>query len=120
MQAAEIKGSAKNYASFFLFLLHFSQSANNYILLVKFILLNIFFCVINACMKIKDFTTRDLAGIFKVAEVTARVWCQKGHFPNAYQVETPFGSYWLVPREDVKTFQRPKVGRPYIKERKAA
>ncbi len=71
-------------------------------------------------MNIKDLTTRDLAKIFNVAEVTARVWCQKGRFPNAYQVETPFGSYWLIPRNDIETFTRPKAGRPFIKERKAA
>ena len=71
-------------------------------------------------MKFKELTTKDLAKLYKVAEVTVRVWCQKGHFPNARQEETPFGSYWLIPQKDVDQFKRPKVGRPFEKERKAA
>jgi hypothetical protein len=71
-------------------------------------------------MKFNELTTKDLSKIFDVAEVTARVWCQKGHFPNAYLEETPFGSYWLIPETDVQEFKRPKVGRPFEKERQAA
>jgi len=71
-------------------------------------------------MKVNDLTTKKVAQIFKVAEVTARVWCQKGLFPNAYQVETPFGFYWLVPSSDIENFKRPKAGRPFEKERQAA
>lgn len=71
-------------------------------------------------MKVDDLTTKEVAQVFNVAEVTARVWCQKGHFPNAYQIETPFGCYWLIPAADVQNFKRPKIGRPFEKERKAA
>ena len=67
-------------------------------------------------MKSGGLTVKEVAKVFKVADVTARVWCQKGRFPNAYQVETPFGLYWLVPEKDVKNFKRPKVGRPFDKE----
>lgn len=60
-----------------------------------------------------ELTTKELALRFEVSEGTARLWCLKGLFPNAYQEKTPYGFYWLVPESDLKDFKRPKSGRPF-------
>ena len=65
-----------------------------------------------------ELTTKELASRFGVAEVTARLWCQKGLFPNGHQKKTPFGSYWLVPESDLQSFNRPKTGRPFDRGQK--
>jgi hypothetical protein len=68
----------------------------------------------------EDLTTNEVAAALKVSPVTARLWCRRGLFPNAYEERTPRGSVWRVPRSDLPSFVKPKpTGRPR-KESKGA
>lgn len=60
----------------------------------------------------KDLTTEQVAERTGSAERTVRLWCKQGKFPNAYRQTTPFGSYWLIPETDLRTFEKPTQGRP--------
>ena len=63
-------------------------------------------------MSSKDFTVGEAAERLKVADVTVRLWCRQGKFPNARSEETPFGAYWKIPESDLIDFKPPKMGRP--------
>jgi Helix-turn-helix domain len=63
-------------------------------------------------MSEKFLTASQVAKHLKVSSVTVRVWCNRGLFPHAELKETPFGSGWLIPENDLKTFEPPKMGRP--------
>lgn len=60
----------------------------------------------------QNLTTTEAAARLKVANVTVRLWCRQGRFPNAYMEETPRGSLWYIPEGDLTSFQLPKPGRP--------
>jgi len=60
----------------------------------------------------QELTTTEAAERLNVADVTVRLWCRQGKFPNARAVSTPRGSIWYIPENDLKTFQQPKTGRP--------
>lgn len=61
----------------------------------------------------------ELAKTFDVKSVTVRAWLRRGLFPNARLEETILGKVWLIPEKDVKTFRKPKKGRPAEKDEKA-
>ncbi len=60
----------------------------------------------------QELTTTEVAGRLKAADVTVRLWCRQGRFPNARLVEHPRGDYWLIPESEVKKFEPPQMGRP--------
>ncbi|MBC7933535.1 MAG: helix-turn-helix domain-containing protein [Rubrivivax sp.] len=57
-------------------------------------------------------TAAQAAARLGVSGVTVRVWCKRGIFPRAILKETEFGSGWLIPENDLKDFEPPKMGRP--------
>jgi hypothetical protein len=57
-------------------------------------------------------TTQQIAEEFGVAYQTVMAWIYKGFFPNAEKEETPRGSYYKIPRSDIRNFTPPKKGRP--------
>jgi hypothetical protein len=60
----------------------------------------------------QELTTTQAAERLKVANVTVRLWCRQGRFPNARAVDTPRGSLWYIPERDIDSFTQPKIGRP--------
>ena len=60
----------------------------------------------------KRLTTAEVAQRLGVAQVTVNVWCIQNRFPNASREETPRGPVWLIPENDLKGFEPPKMGRP--------
>ena len=60
-----------------------------------------------------ELTTSQLAQELNVTPATARLWCRRGLFPNAYPMDTPRGVVWMIPRGDLESFEPPKpTGRP--------
>lgn len=57
-------------------------------------------------------TTKEVAEKLHVADVTVRLWCRQGRFPNAQLIETSRGDIWFIPEEDLKNFKLPSPGRP--------
>jgi hypothetical protein len=60
----------------------------------------------------EDFTTTQVAIRLDTPERTIRLWCKQGRFPNARQMNTPRGSFWLIPATDLDGFEKPERGRP--------
>jgi hypothetical protein len=60
----------------------------------------------------QDLTTTQAAERLQVANVTVRLWCRQGKFPNARAVDTPRGSLWYIPERDITSFTPPQLGRP--------
>jgi len=60
----------------------------------------------------QDLTTTQAAERLQVANVTVRLWCRQGRFPNARAVDTPRGSLWYIPERDIASFTPPQLGRP--------
>jgi predicted site-specific integrase-resolvase len=61
----------------------------------------------------QELTTAQVAERLGVSAVTARLWCRRGLFPNAYEQQTPRGAVWMIPESDLKGFESPKkTGRP--------
>ncbi len=60
----------------------------------------------------QELTTTQAAERLKVANVTVRLWCRQGRFPNARAVDTPRGSLWYIPERDIDSFTQPQTGRP--------
>lgn len=63
-------------------------------------------------MTIGGLTTKEAAKRLNVADVTVRLWCRQGRFPNARALDTPRGSIWYIPAKDLKGFRLPQLGRP--------
>lgn len=59
-----------------------------------------------------ELTTADVAERLDRPERTIRLWCKQGLFSGARAVDTPRGSYWLIPASALKGFQEPPRGRP--------
>ena len=57
-------------------------------------------------------TVHQAAERLKAANVTIRVWCQRGRFPNAYQEDTVRGPVWLIPESDLEGVEIGGRGRP--------
>ncbi len=63
-------------------------------------------------MSMQDLTTAQVAAMIVTPEQTILIWCQQGLFPNARQIDTPRGSYWLIPETDLQGFAQPERSRP--------
>jgi hypothetical protein len=63
----------------------------------------------------KRLSPRQLAEQMNVAYTTVMSWLQQGLIEGAIKQETPHGHYWEIPLSALKTFKRPKVGRPQKK-----
>lgn len=57
-------------------------------------------------------TPRQFAEAKKVAYTTVMFWLNSGLITDAVKYETLHGHYWEIPSTAVKTFERPKPGRP--------
>jgi transposase len=69
--------------------------------------------VISKAMNAGELTTSQLAKELGVTSATARLWCRRGFFPNAYPMDTPRGVVWMIPKGDLEGFKPPKpTGRP--------
>jgi predicted site-specific integrase-resolvase len=69
----------------------------------------------------QELTTSQVAERLGVSAVTARWWCRRGLFPNAYEQQTPRGAIWMIPENDLKGFKPPKkTGRPRKEQTKKA
>ena len=60
----------------------------------------------------KELTTSEAAARLGVKPVTVRKWLMEGLFPSARLENTPRGSVWYIPANDVDSFQKPTRGRP--------
>jgi hypothetical protein len=60
----------------------------------------------------KMLNTREVAAILGAAESSVRMWARTGRFPGAEEVESPRGSYWLIPDTALAGFAPRKAGRP--------
>jgi hypothetical protein len=61
----------------------------------------------------KELSTGDVAQRFNASPITVRLWCRRGLFPNAREVQETRGSVWKIPESDLKGFEPPKkTGRP--------
>jgi excisionase family DNA binding protein len=58
----------------------------------------------------KELTTTEAAERLGVAQVTVRLWCKQGRFPNARLVEHPRGDYWVIPPGDLRGVEPRKPG----------
>ena len=60
-----------------------------------------------------DLTTAQVAERFNVTPANVRLWCKRGLFPSAREVQESRGSVWRIPEKDLKGFEPPKkTGRP--------
>jgi hypothetical protein len=60
-----------------------------------------------------DLSTTQAADRLHVKRQTVGLWCRRGLLPNAYQMDTPRGSVWMIPEGDLRDFKPPKpTGRP--------
>jgi excisionase family DNA binding protein len=59
-----------------------------------------------------DLTTAQVSERLGTPERTVRLWCKQGRFDGARPVDTPRGSYWLIPESALKNFEKPELGRP--------
>lgn len=63
-------------------------------------------------MSEKYLKASEVAKKLGVKHVTVRAWLTKNLFPNAKLEETILGKVWLIPENDLESFQPPKTGRP--------
>jgi hypothetical protein len=59
-----------------------------------------------------ELSTSQVAGRLGVSAITVRLWCRRGLFKNARELETPRGPVWMIPEGDLVGFRQPKMGRP--------
>jgi hypothetical protein len=60
-----------------------------------------------------ELTTSEVAARMDASPITVRLWCRRGLFPNAREVQESRGSVWKIPASDLKDFKPPKpTGRP--------
>lgn len=57
-------------------------------------------------------TVDEFAEALKVPYTTVITWLQQGLIPDAEVVQERRGPVWQIPRAALKSFQRPKRGRP--------
>jgi excisionase family DNA binding protein len=57
-------------------------------------------------------TTQEAADKLNVAYQTVMAWIYQGKFPNVRKEDTPRGSYYLIPKSDIDSFEKPARGRP--------
>ena len=60
-----------------------------------------------------ELSTAQVAERFSVTPANVRLWCKRGLFPHAREVQESRGSVWRIPEKDLKGFEPPKkTGRP--------
>ena len=57
-------------------------------------------------------TAREFANVTDSAYTTVMLWLKRGLIPGAELKEDQRGSYWEIPASALKTFKKPKMGRP--------
>lgn len=57
-------------------------------------------------------TARQFANETGAAYTTVMLWLKRGIIPGAKLKEDQRGAYWEIPASALKTFKRPKIGRP--------
>ncbi len=57
-------------------------------------------------------STNEVASKLDVTRAAVTQWLRQGLFSGAFVEETPRGPVWHIPRAALKTFKRPKSGRP--------
>lgn len=62
-------------------------------------------------LTITQATTRLRERGIEVSRRTVALWVERKLFTRRL-VESPAGSYWLIPAEEVETFVKPVMGRP--------
>ena len=58
----------------------------------------------------KMLTASEVAARLGAAESSVRLWARKGRFSGASRVETPVGSYWMIPETALVGFEMKKPG----------
>lgn len=58
----------------------------------------------------KEFTIAEVAVRFERDRSSVLRWIQSKKFPNARLVSSPLGDYWLIPENDINSFERPTPG----------
>jgi hypothetical protein len=53
---------------------------------------------------------KEAAAQLGVPPVSVRLWARSGRFEGAKLEETPLGSYWLIPEDSIKGFEKEKPG----------
>ena len=65
-------------------------------------------------------TAREFARRLKIPYTTVAGWLQKGQVPGAESQIVGTFKVWMIPVEALKTFKRPKRGRPSMTEEEKA
>jgi hypothetical protein len=60
----------------------------------------------------KMLTVKEVAAKLGAAQISVRIWVNKGRFPGARKESTPFGDFWLIPETALVGFEMGKAGRP--------
>lgn len=60
----------------------------------------------------KMLTAKDVAARLGAGFSSVRRWAIEGRFPGAELVESPAGSYWLIPESALVGFEKLERGRP--------
>jgi len=60
----------------------------------------------------KMLTVKEVSNRIGSPLSTVRLWAQQGRFSGAELVESPVGSYWLIPDTALADFKKPERGRP--------
>lgn len=60
----------------------------------------------------KMLTVREVAARINAGESSVRLWAKDGKFVGAELVESPVGSYWVIPETALEGFVNPGRGRP--------
>ena len=65
-------------------------------------------------------TAREFARRLNIPYTTVAGWLQKGQVPGAEAQEVGTFKVWMIPVEVLKTFERPKRGRPPLTDEEKA
>jgi hypothetical protein len=68
--------------------------------------------------KPKMLTVGQVAKRINAGVSSVRLWAKQGKFHKAEKVETPAGSYWLIPESSLHGFEKQDTGRPLGKKSK--
>jgi hypothetical protein len=77
---------------------------------VRFYLINKTLSVTRLNRMQETLTIAKIAKKFKRDRTTVLRWIEKNKFPNAKLEQTPAGTYWTVPEQDINDFKLPKPG----------
>lgn len=57
-------------------------------------------------------TVTEAARLLGAGESSVRKWAKEGKFQGAKLIDSPIGSYWMIPEAALKSFVVRKPGRP--------